>query len=1116
MQRITPMIIILVLTLLSVSIKHNLKFEPQEIVIEGEWKSIGPDGGDMHFVYVTKNQVLFASHGFGGVWRSTDLGEHWELIYNPEWIDLNFQSMSEADGVLFAGGNYGIWKSEDDGKTWTRVITGNKDLDSSPSKYEVVSIIALSRTHIYFSVKIDKGALLKGFKVIKHGFFELKDGKLKFYELPEGASVYVVVMLAYDQDFNGRNLMFVSSSESGLYTYDFSTGRWEKILDKKTTRVALDYENNYVYVGTIGDWYYRGKLVGGKWSWEHITVPGKTCPVAGFIVPDPYNPERLWFGTETGVRGSLYRTGSKERQVATFIGVGFWKNGKWYDLRINPGWAPTVAIVKHKKGEDKSNYIIETEYGIGARIAFVPRPAKSNIQKTEDGGKTWKRSYNGIYGDTINKITLIETGLRKGDIVVTCVSGTQVTKDLGESWEEGIDFTIGDIGYGLPGYAWGAASPKEKLEGKYDLLIATGYPPSYLTGNGVYAVNTEALKAGSRKDVLKRITEGPCHELVIVGDTLYVGRMDSGVDVVDLKTYSVSKLEGIPLDEAGMNVRYYNDMLVVFTIKGGSKDMDHYFFTDTRTTGGIYVFTNNMCRTIYKGKRVINIAFHGNELVALTVDGKILHFTNFVKDWEVELPSATYSDMAIDWENRIIFLSTFDEDNPGVLYGDLDNLETTGLKPLEGILTRRVRCLLLVGNYLFAGTEGHSVWRFKITKITKLTKPTITYTLTLSLSKSSIDVGDTVVLSGRINPLTEGIVKIFLSINGSEFNEIGSVGLSNGQYTFQYIPRTPGTYVFKAKCFSLQNELLAESDQKTLIVSKKITKEKIKPKIFITVNKNRVKVRESVTISGTISPPLLKVDVVIVISGPKGTFTHTVTASNGQFSFTFKPTDKGTWTIYAKIEETDEIKSATSNTVTLNVEEKKCIIATVAFESEISPEVNFLRYFRDHYILSTFAGRSFYIAFDAFYYSWSPYIASTIKDSELAKAIVRLLIYPLIGILKLTTLLSLPLFNFNSEVASIFAGFIASTLIGAVYFTPMAYIIVRISKKPRICVKKFALISLVITIFSLGLTGLGIVLLNETLTAISTSIYVLTLTSSSAFIVQMFLKRIRSFMKPKL
>ncbi len=627
------------------------------------------------------------------------------MIYNPEWIDLNFLSMAEADGVLFGGRNHGIWKSKDDGVTWTRVITGDDYLDSSPSKYEVVSIVALSENHFFFSVVINKEALFKGFKVVRHGFYEYRDGKLKFCELPEGASEYVVTMIAYDQDFSGRDLMFVSSSESGLYAYDFSTNSWEKLLNKRTTRVSVDYENDYVYVDTIGDWYYRGRYENGKWNWEHITIPWRTCPVAGFIVRDPYNPERLWFGTETGIRGSLYRTGSKERSVPTFVGVGFWKNGKWYDLRLNPGWTPTIAIVKHKEGESRDNYIIETKYGIGARIAFVPRAGKGNIQRAMDGGSTWERSYNGIYADTINKIAFIESGLRKGDIVVTCVSGTQITSDFGDSWEEGIDFTIGDIGYGLPGYAWGAASPSEKLEGRYDLLIATGYPPSDFTGNGVYAVDTKGLKTGSRERPLKRIVEGPCYDLVIIDNVLYVSRMDSGADVVDLKTYDVKKLKGIPDDEAGINVKYYDGILVVSTIKGGNKNTDHYFFSDTRALGGVYVFVNDTCNLVYKGKRAVSVSLHGDELVILTVEGKVLHFTNLIKDWELKLPEAVYSDMAIDWKNRVVFFSTFDTSNPGVLYGDLDDLEV-GLRPLEGILTRRVRCLLLVGKSLIRWDRG--------------------------------------------------------------------------------------------------------------------------------------------------------------------------------------------------------------------------------------------------------------------------------------------------------------------------------------------------------------------------------------------------------------------------
>ena len=999
-------IVYFIALLIIVSLFPSLSLEEPQVTIRGDWKSIGPDGGDMHFVYVTSKQILFASHGFGGVWRSTNLGESWKLIYHPEWIDLNFMAMAEADGVIFGGGNRGIWVSEDDGVNWTRVVLGDSDLDSEQPKYEVVSIVALSRTHFFFAVRINPGAYNKGFKALRHGFYEYDSGVLRFYELPEKASGNVVVMLAYAQNFHGRELLFVSSSWCGLYAYDFAKKSWEKILAKNTTRVSIDYVNNYVYVGTIGDWYYRMFYENGKWKWEHITVPGEKCYVAGVIIPDPYNPQRLWFGTETGVRGTLYKTGSKERWVRSFVGVGFWINGQWYDLHIKSGWAPSIAIVKHRKGESIDKYIIKTEYGIGARIAFVSMPGGINIQRTMDGGKTWERSYNGIYAVTINKITYIETGLRKGDIVVTCVSGTQITSDFGETWEEGIDFTIGDIGYGLPGYAWGAASPEKKLEDKYDLLVATGYPPADFTGNGVYAVDTEALKSRTKKGgkAFKRIVEGPSFELVVVGNTLYVGKMDQGVDVVDLKTYSVTKLKGIPDDEAGINVRYYDGTLIVFTVKGGSKNSDRYFFEDPRTTGAIYVYKDDTCNVIYRGKRVVNIAYSTatRELVALTVEGKIIHFTNFIKDWEYQLPKAVYSDLAVNWEYRIIFLSTFDTENPGVLYGELDHLEK-GLKPLEGILTRRVRCLLLVGNYLFAGTEGHSVWRFHIKEV-------------------------------------------------------------------------------------------------------KGVKKKLLVKINISASKTKAYVGDEIKITGTLSPQLPKATITITVQSPKGTTKYSATASNGQFSYTLKVDTKGTWTIYAEIEETDKTWRSFSNEITVEVEEKKCIIATVTFGSELAPEVKFLRHFRDNFILATFTGRSFYIAFDHFYYSWSPYVASTISNIEPAKAIIKALIYPLIGILKLTAVLALPLFEISPEAASVFAGTIASTLIGAIYFSPLVLITTKITKtRGRKAIK--ILSASVAT--SLLLILLGTATENTTLTTLSTSTYVTTLIALSATTTTQIIRKIK-------
>jgi len=56
-----------------------------------------------------------------------------------------------------------------------------------------------------------------------------------------------------------------------------------------------------------------------------------------------------------------------------------------------------------------------------------------------------------------------------------------------------------------------------------------------------------------------------------------------------------------------------------------------------------------------------------------------------------------------------------------------------------------------------------------------------------------------------------------------------------------------------------------------------------------------------------------------------------------------------------------------------------CLIATATFGA-LSPEVQLLRPFRDTQILQTFAGRSFILAFNAWYYSFSPAIAEFITQ----------------------------------------------------------------------------------------------------------------------------------------
>ncbi|KYG67121.1 hypothetical protein AZI86_08915 [Bdellovibrio bacteriovorus] len=74
------------------------------------------------------------------------------------------------------------------------------------------------------------------------------------------------------------------------------------------------------------------------------------------------------------------------------------------------------------------------------------------------------------------------------------------------------------------------------------------------------------------------------------------------------------------------------------------------------------------------------------------------------------------------------------------------------------------------------------------------------------------------------------------------------------------------------------------------------------------------------------------------------------------------------------------------------LDDKKCFIATAAFGSPMAPEVESFREFRNHFLLTNPIGKAFVRA----YYKHSPYFANLIAESEIAKAVVRAALWPLL------------------------------------------------------------------------------------------------------------------------
>jgi len=185
--------------------------------------------------------------------------------------------------------------------------------------------------------------------------------------------------------------------------------------------------------------------------------------------------------------------------------------------------------------------------------------------------------------------------------------------------------------------------------------------------------------------------------------------------------------------------------------------------------------------------------------------------------------------------------------------------------------------------------------------------------------------------------------------------------------------------------------------------------------------------------SGTAKPVTLT--LIGLPSGASYSFNPTTVTPTGSSVLTINAgSAKGSYTLLVKGTADGVEKTAV---FTLTIKEKKCIIATATYGSEVSGEVNLLRRFRDNVVLNSYAGRQFYVAFNAFYYSWSPYIAQIIHENGWLKTPFKIVLYPLIGSLLLGVNAVDPVMFLSQELAVYLAGTIISILLGLIYLLPM-------------------------------------------------------------------------------
>ena len=122
-----------------------------------------------------------------------------------------------------------------------------------------------------------------------------------------------------------------------------------------------------------------------------------------------------------------------------------------------------------------------------------------------------------------------------------------------------------------------------------------------------------------------------------------------------------------------------------------------------------------------------------------------------------------------------------------------------------------------------------------------------------------------------------------------------------------------------------------------------------------------------------------------------------------------------------------------------------CLIATAAFDSELAPQVQFLREIRDNTVLQTKYGSTFMTGFNQLYYSFSPTIADYERENIIFKEAVKLALVPL-----LTSLTLLQYADIDSESEMLGYGIGVILLNIGMYFVAPAIIIMKIRKRVNI------------------------------------------------------------------
>jgi len=350
-----------------------------------------------------------------------------------------------------------------------------------------------------------------------------------------------------------------------------------------------------------------------------------------------------------------------------------------------------------------------------------------------------------------------------------------------------------------------------------------------------------------------------------------------------------------------------------------------------------------------------------------------------------------------------------------------------------------------------SGTKTHSV------EVQLTVSTSANFTLSVQPASQTVNRGASQTFTVTVTSIGAFNKPVYLSLSGHQ------TGIT---YDFNPNPVTPSAGTTATSTITVYASSTASLETRTLTITASapdpgITHTatvsltvagKTDTTISCSLSVTTIRQGQNLTVSGSITPnPGTNNDVILEYSTDGGSTWGTIatvkTDSSGSYSRLWSP-GQGNYKVRSRWDGTATYNGATSSQQSLTVQPPGCIIATATYGSELSPQVQFLRGFRDRTVMATFAGSEFMKAFNAWYYSFSPYVAEFISKQPLVKEAMKILLYPLVGILHISALTYSAL-SFSPELAIVATGIVASGLIGTIYFAPLSLITLLCMKRHR-------------------------------------------------------------------